>query len=167
MTLTLLPATAWAAEPGDTTDPPGTSTPVPTEATEPEPEPKPAPEPDRTPEPEAEATLAASSDSDNQIHLVDGTIQGQIFANLTGKNEPVGETLDVAVYAKDKPNTALDTCKTDAQGVSTLIQEGGFANGSYTLVFTGNLYMDYTKEITVSADGGYYISEILLDVVGS
>lgn len=99
--------------------------------------------------------------------LVDGTIQGQVFGAASGTEEPVGETVNVAVYAQSDPNTALATCTTDAEGVFTLTKDSGFPAGNYTVVLTSSLYLTERREISISSgSSGYTFSRIDLAVLG-
>lgn len=99
--------------------------------------------------------------------LVDGAIQGQVYGAASGTLEPVGETVNVAVYAQSDLNTALATCTTDSEGVFTLTRDGGFPAGNYTVVLTSSLYLTEKREITISSgNSGYTFARIDLTVLG-
>ena len=99
--------------------------------------------------------------------IVDGAIQGQVFGAASGTEGPVGETVNVAVYAQDNPDTALAVCTTDTEGVFTLTKDGGFPAGNYTVVLTSSLYLTERKEISISSGiSGYTFSRIDLRVLG-
>lgn len=102
-----------------------------------------------------------------EFGLVDGAIQGQVFGSASGEEGPVGETVNVAVYAQDNPDTALAACTTNTDGVFTLTKDGGFPAGNYTVVLTSNLYLTERREISIaSGSSGYTFARIDLAVLG-